>query len=338
MIKIEVVKVVELIKRFSTMQELIKSTRWRRNCAVTKFCMPHRSRNLFHTRHIVISRQFVFISTRSIIISIITLITFFYFLHHSHYILINFFHMQFSFACTLIESRYIARAVNEAARANDRVQIFQNNLFSDFLHDFNSSTSSASKRVSKRFLNDITTDANNKSTKKSKKLKRSSKKKDNHALDRMLLSIFLRLLYFFMLLHRDDEKSFFYFFFHSRLLLLLSFSLSHDSFRRSSLNLIRFSIKKRRKRKSWRMFYAIWSTTRLWTWSNTRLIQNTSRLTQKLTRRRTSLLIWRVTSASFSRSHIIRWSASSSKKHMNHVMQIKLFVEEIELNDVTTRV
>ena len=85
--------------------------------------------------------------------------------------------MQFLFVLTFIEFRYIVRIVNKATRTNNRVQIFQNNFFNNFLRDFNFFIFSTSKRVFKRFLNNITINTNNKSTKKFKKIKRSLKKK-----------------------------------------------------------------------------------------------------------------------------------------------------------------
>ena len=73
-------------------------------------------------------------------------------------------------------NRYFIQIANVVVRKNNRVQIFENIFFNNFLHDFNSFIFSTSKRVFKRFLNDITIDTNNKSTKKFKKMKQSLKK------------------------------------------------------------------------------------------------------------------------------------------------------------------
>ena len=91
--------------------------------------------------------------------------------------LINCLNMLFSFFVASTIFRWFIIAANQTTRVNDRVQIFENTHFSDSLHDFNSFTFSTSKRVFKRSLNDITTDANNRSAKIRKKTSRSSKTK-----------------------------------------------------------------------------------------------------------------------------------------------------------------
>ena len=165
--------------------------------------------------------MFVLIFTRLIIISIITFITFFYFFYFFYYIFIHFYNMQFLFVSIFIEFCYVVRIANKIVRIN-RVQIFENIFFNNFLHDFNFFIFSISKRVFKRFLNNIMIDINNKSIKTRKKIDRSlRKKKQLHVKSHIILYFSIFSLFFHIVLSQQRKKSrlrsflftFFFFFF-----------------------------------------------------------------------------------------------------------------------------
>ena len=140
-------------------------------------------------------------------------------------------------------------------RINKHVEIFENFSNNDSLHDFNSFSFSASKRsfkrFLKRFLNDVTINANNKSSKtfKHAKNKSSDKKNRSHVSkesrveSNVIFYFFTFSLFTHVISRRRRRKSRLFFSFFTSI--FSSSFFSFDSFDRFSFNLFRFRIKKR---------------------------------------------------------------------------------------------
>ena len=118
--------------------------------------------------HIVISRLFFFRRVfQQFYYSSHSFISFFFFITHiTSFCDFYYFVMQFFFAFHIVFNCYTIKVINSTTRANQRVQIFENFFFNDFLHDSNSFIFSIFKRFIKRFFQNITINANNKFVKK----------------------------------------------------------------------------------------------------------------------------------------------------------------------------
>ena len=117
--------------------------------------------------------------------------------------------MQFSFIIEQFNFIFNHVFIN-VTRVNRRIQIFENIFFNDLLHDSNSSTFSVFKRFVKRFLNDITADANNKSEKTIKKNKKKSSKAKNisHVFEESRVDSHATFYVFFFSLFSQIARSF----------------------------------------------------------------------------------------------------------------------------------
>ena len=117
--------------------------------------------------------------------------------------------MQFSFIIERFNFIF-NRALINVTRVNRRIQIFENIFFNDSLHDSNFFTFSAFKRFVKRFLNNITADANNKSEKTVKKNKEKSSKAKNifHVFEKSRVDFHATSYAFFFSLFSQVARSF----------------------------------------------------------------------------------------------------------------------------------
>ena len=142
----------------------------------------------------------VYLLTRLLFITIFTFFNFLFVFLLYFFTFFELFDILFLFFIAVTFKRCFTKIINYTTQINNRIQIFKNSLFNNFLHDFNFFTFLRLKRFFKRVLNNIIIDTNNKLSKKFKNNKKRLTKSKNkfYVLKKSRVDFYV-IFYFFTL-------------------------------------------------------------------------------------------------------------------------------------------